>query len=401
MIAFDKTLLHNTFLVDVASNLNSRSQLSINTLKVIKQQVPYLKSNNNVLLRIGFFLLGGLLFLSVMGLLAWMIFGGGNSSDFTTIIYFGLCSAIGIIACEVVSKDQYRFGIDDAFIVGTIGCLYGFVSNLVSLCCGSELNYNSDLDLYQIYTTSTMTAIGLIACLRYCNFMCALFSVVMLTATFYILTAHFNGGIQYLPFLMMFSAVSYFFIFLKLYKINTVYFYSSSLFALKSFALLLFYFSGNYLVVRSLSESLFNTQFSNEQDIPFSLLFWMFTFIVPALYLYWSINKKDKVFLNIGFLTFCFSIFTFRFYHQVLPVEIALTFGGFILFVFTFLVIKRIRNKTSGITFRSDKNESAINLTNIEALIINSHVNQQTNEINNPMEFGGGGFSGGGAGESF
>lgn len=400
MIAFNKIALQNTFLVDEASNLKDSGFISNNDYNRIKKENPPLKSNRNILLRFGFFLLGSFLFGSIMGLMAWFIIGMGNDSNNSIVTLFALYSIVGIFVCEFLSKEHFGYGIDDAFILGTIGSICGFVINLITLLNQTDDYYYSSFDQYQILIYFIMSIAGLIACLRYCHWISALVSCIGLVGTFYYLISKYPIGLKLMPFLMMLLAAGLFFLYTKLSKTNKIYHYSNSLVVLKVFSLVLFYFSGNYLVVRTLSETLLGNVVSEGQDIPFAILFWIITFGVPAFYLYWSIVKKDKVFLNIGFITFCFSIFTFRTFHSVLPAEIALTLAGILIFTVTYFIIKKIKNNESGVTFKPDRNNNSTNLVNLEAAIINSQVNVSPQD-EGPMKFDGGGFSGGGAGDSF
>lgn len=401
MIAFNKTALHNTFLVDEALNMRALGFITNHDVLAIKQENPSLRTNKNIVLRIGFFLLGAVLFASCMGLLAWIVFSSNNSSEVCLIAFFSISAILAIIGCEFISKQYFRYGIDDAFIIGAIGCIYGFLVNVSTVLVRSSQNSSLSFNSYEINIAFIMAIVSLIACLRYCNWITALFSIVCFTSAFYLLVSCFTLGIQLIPFVMMILSVGYYFLFLKLSKINKTYHYVNSLSLLKVFSLVLFYSAGNYLLIRKLSETILGSQIEDGQDIPYSVFFWIFTFIIPVFYFYWSIFKKDKIFLNIGFLTFCFSIFTFRTFFHVLPIEIALTLSGIILFTITYFIIRSIKDNISGITFKPDRSAQDANLVNLEAVIINSQVSMQQNAADSPMEFGGGGYSGGGAGESF
>ena len=65
MIAFNKALMHTTFLVDEASNLKAAGFISNDDFITIKNKIPALKSNKNILLRFGFF------WLKMVFLLTW------------------------------------------------------------------------------------------------------------------------------------------------------------------------------------------------------------------------------------------------------------------------------------------------------------------------------------------
>jgi hypothetical protein len=71
--------------------------------------------------------------------------------------------------------------------------------------------------------------------------------------------------------------------------------------------------------------------------LPFFIL-WIYVYSSGQLFGFVFI-QKDRFMLWIGIASICFSIYTIRFYHSV-PIEIALTIGGLVLFAFTFFAIK-------------------------------------------------------------
>ena len=402
MIAFNQTALNATFLVDEASNLKSSGFIVNNDLLAVKEQKNALKCNKNIFFRIGFLLLGLLLFGSVMLVLAWFVFLGDNNSQTSSIIYFALASIFGVFACEIISKQHYRFGIDDAFIVSTIGCIFGFIFCLLEYNLSSnEFGASDFTNGWSGVLSFAFAIVSAVFCLRYCNWVSCLLSACAAVCSFYFFCNSFVFGLKLMPFLMLLFGIGLFFLQHFLQVKNKQYFYLNSLLVVKVMSLALIYFSCNYLVVRQLSESLLGTVISKGQNILFAPFFWACTFLVPMFYLVWSILKKDKVLLYIGFLTLCFSMFTFRSYYSVLPIEIAMTLGGFVVFVCTLFIIKRIQNKVTGVTFKPARNANSGVLVGIEALIVNSQVNVSQTSLENPMKFGGGGFSGGGAGDSF
>ena len=399
MIVFNKNLLHNTFLVDEGATLNQGGFISDDDLSKIKSSSESLKTSRFFLLRIGFFLLGTILVFSIMGLLAWMVLMN-NSGDGALIFLFLMYSVIGVFACEFISKQHFRYGLDDAFILATLGSICAFVVNFIDANFRSEDEYSLHFDNYLIYIYITLAITGLVACLRYCHWISGLISIIGTIGAFFYFMMQIPFAIQILSFIMMAFAFGLYFLSLKLNNINTNYHYLDSILTLKVVSLILFYVAGNYLVVRVLSEDFLGITIEEGSDISLSYFFWAFTFIVPVFYLYWAIIKKDKTFLNIGFITFCFSIFTFRTFHSVLPAEVAMTLAGIIVFAITYFLIKKLKNNEIGITFKPDRNSNSNNLVNLEAAIINSQVNLAPQD-EGPMDFGGGGFSGGGASEGF
>ena len=167
----------------------------------------------------------------------------------------------------------------------------------------------------------------------------------------------------------------------------------------KVLSYLLGYFSVNYLVVRQLSEELLHLELQEGENIPFAFIFYALTFLVPLAYFYFALKNHNRSLLYIAVFCLGFSVFTIRYYHSVLPIEFALTLGGIVLFAIAFFAIKYLKNKQTGITFVQDRYNNKSIILNAQALVINSQMNTAVPEQN--MEFGGGEFSGGGAGENF
>ena len=75
--------------------------------------------------------------------------------------------------------------------------------------------------------------------------------------------------------------------------------------------------------------------------------------------------------------------------------------SGISLFGLAYLIIQQLKNKTEGVTFQPDRDSDASLLFNTLAILSLANATTSAPTQTNPMEFGGGGFSGGGAGEKF
>lgn len=75
--------------------------------------------------------------------------------------------------------------------------------------------------------------------------------------------------------------------------------------------------------------------------------------------------------------------------------------GGIALFLVTYLSIKRLQFRETGLTFKPDRDSDSSLLKNAQALIVSAQVPNAPNPNQSNMPFGGGGFSGGGAGSKF
>ena len=388
MIAYDKKMLDNEMLIDEAATLYKGGFISKDQRKFIEKELPILKSQKNILVRIGFFLLGSMLFGSICGAIS--IFG--LQSEHT---YFQICcylfAIIGFIGAELLATQNYHnHGLDDAFILGAL-LNVGFAIGITT-------------EGYEMLIALFVSIASIFLFLRYLHVLSMLVFCLAITAfLFYGMFEFGDIGKAILPFVaMIFAGVLYFLTKRLINNLKENYYYNGLLLA-NSFCLILFYLSCNYLVVRELSVALLEVEVKPKTDIPFAFFFYAFTFIIPVVYLVQAIKTKDRVMLWIGFWAIAFSIYTIRFYHSVLPIEVALTLGGVVLFGITFFSIKKLKEKEGGLTFKPDRINLSETLLNAEALVVASAfgMKPEVKPQASPMEFGGGGFSGGGSEGNF
>lgn len=382
MTAVNKQLLENMLLLKEAKKLQKMGFISNDQFDLAKKELPVPSSQYNLLFRIGFFILGSMLYSSISGVIT--LFTATLTQDnFEIIILF--FAIIGIIISEFLAKrNYYRFGLDDAFILGFQASFLGFI-------------WSETDNIFSVFIV--MFFLGVLCAVRYVNSLSILISCIGITgAIAYSVLEYHTVDRLFLPFILFFLAVGIYFIFLRLNKIPKFNIYKNVFLILQIFSLVLGYFSMNYLVVRELSEKLMNIIVSPGNDIPFSFLFYVFTFLIPLLFLIYSLKTKNRIVLYIGFLTLAFSFFTIRYYYALVPAEIALIIGGFLVFLLAYFCIKKLKNKDFGITFKPDRAFHGQNQSNSEALLSNSQINLKPKiPIHQNMPFGGGGFSGGGA----
>lgn len=394
MIAYDKTLLDNVYLDEEAHRLKQSGFINPEQYKTFNYQLPRLKSQNNLFIRIGFFILGCMLYSSICGFISLMLLAT-NGSEYIYFIYFFALIGFGVKEYMSVNMNYFGFGLDDSFILG------GILSLLIAVGLTFEQNYHSN---YLILITVLAIA-STIAYLRYLNLSLALLACIGITGSIaYLVFDYLIIGKTILPFVMMLlTGAGYFISKKKLQNLTAPYYYNGLKLA-KGFCLIVFYLAANYYVVRELNASLSEEYYSGvSPEIPFAILFWAFTFIIPVVYLMYSLKNKDRMMLWIGFLTFCFSFFTFRMYHHVLPPEVALTIGGLTVFAFTYFAIKKTKYNETGITFKADRFTDTNAFANLQVLVVASQfgIKQEAKIEESPMEYGGGGFSGGGSNGGF
>ena len=118
MRAYDENKLTNIVLLEETDTFLNAGFITQEQADCIKNNLPVFKSQNNLLLRLAFFILGSLLYASICGTISIIGMQIGES-------YFHFCfylfSIIGWTATEFLAQENYKnYGVDEAFILGSI-----------------------------------------------------------------------------------------------------------------------------------------------------------------------------------------------------------------------------------------------------------------------------------------
>lgn len=385
MQAYNKSELENYFLTEEAKKLYQKKFLSKGQLQNISAQLIQLKSNSNIFFRIGFFLLGNFLFSSVISAFAVILFQ--MISDQYQIIFF-LYAVVAYIGLEVLVRMKFfRHGLDDAFLL----------SAQFSFLIGIGILTEAVLPVL-----IAMLVLGVFFAIRFINTISALLAFIGLVGIFFnLIVEHDVMPKFYLSFVGLILAILVYFFVVHLSKNQNFYPYFKTLDTVRVASLLLGYLSMNYLVVRELSESLMNLEITNKSDVPLAFVFYGLTFLIPLFYFFLGIKWKDKLVLYTGLATLAFGFYSIRHYYYFFPIEYVMVISGILLFGFAYLIIQQLKNKTEGVTFQPDRDSDDSLLFNAQAILSLANATTPAPTQTNPMEFGGGGFSGGGAGEKF
>jgi hypothetical protein len=201
-------------------------------------------------------------------------------------------------------------------------------------------------------------------------------------------------GKMLLPFAIMISSTFFYFYVKNLQKTAENHYYSDALAILETLALATFYLGGNYFIVREGNAQLNNL--SESIQVAYAPLFYLFTVGIPLFYIFWALKKHERKMLIVGLLAFAFSIFTYKMYFSVLPLEWALTIGGLVLSLGSILVIRQLKETKWKLSYKPDSENK---YQNLEAVIVNKAM--PTAQAPEGPKFGGGDFGGGGAGEGY
>ena len=138
--------------------------------------------------------------------------------------------------------------------------------------------------------------------------------------------------------------------------------------------------------------------------VKFAWLFYAFTFLVPFLFLLTALRNRDRLMLRIGMGTAVLAVLTYRYYHSLLPAEIALTLAGAFLISLAYFSIRFLKTPLAaeryGLTYLDGNEAEQDEALNAEAALL-SHNLGHTDQPEPGVEFGGGDFGGGGAGNRY
>jgi uncharacterized membrane protein YgcG len=167
---------------------------------------------------------------------------------------------------------------------------------------------------------------------------------------------------------------------------------------LQVIALITLYASGNYYIVKELGDLLNN---SSSESIPFGWFFWIWTIIIPGVYIYRGLLQKDVICLRVGLISSVAAAVTVRNYYHLTPLEFVFIICGGLLLLISYYLTRYLKKPKHGFTYQQLSGESLIEKLQIESLIISetsSGIGDAPTDSGTQMgggKFGGGGASGG------
>ena len=394
MIIYNKTWLNNLQVRKRAILWLNRELITEEEKQKVFEAKPVGFYMPGFWMALGLFFFTTILIFASSGFVSLLVASTGASEEvvfqFFMLIFSGTC----LIFAEKYKKEKHYFhaGTDNALLWAGLGALIGNVFWIL---------LESGLHDEPVVIVGCLLATGIcsIATLRYADAFVALCGFAFgLTALFFIFGQLGTMGKAVIPFAGFgYSFGIYYYIKKRISEEGKV-FYKDCLSIVEIAALLCAYLSVNYYVVRELSVEMFDLDLTDGQDIPFGLFFTFLTIAVPPGYIYLALKNKNRIMLRIGLLLIAASIFTIRYYHSVLPIETALIVGGAILIGSSYFLIRWLNVPQFGFSIKEEKEEEG--LLKAESLIVAqtfapAAVPSDTNQ------FGGGGFGGGGANDTY
>ncbi|WP_430614090.1 hypothetical protein [Flavobacterium sp. JP2137] len=392
MIAYNKTDLENTLLVEEALNLYDGGFINKEQYRMIESELPPLKKQPRLLLRAGLLLVGLILCASIGGVVSLFAFSLHDAGIIAFVI-----AAITLVGLEwmVRSKKYFGYGLDDAFLWS-----FQLATGAGVLIVLEALDYSEQWTIW-FWGIGVLVVTSLCA-LRYLNVVSLVAACVF--ATFTAVYWLVEEKVSLASFAMMAFAALLGLGFYTLRKRTKADVYSALWTWGWYYSLLLFYLSGNMVIVLNFSLYFYMAEAS---DMVVSLhyidyFYWFMTFAVPLSYIALGVKQRDKGSLWLGLFTLAFSLYNLVQLTAFLSGAWWLTLGGLLLFGLTFILVKRLKNKQTGLTFEADRLADDTDFIHVEALIVAAQLGLKPGASQEaPMKMGGGDFSGGGAGGSF
>jgi len=380
MQAYKNSSLQNKYVREQASEAFHGKSISAASYEKIVQAHPADLYTPNYFIRVA---LGLLTIVAVLfsSLLIWLIFRADSDNAFVVLFVFTALLCYASLELFVGSKQYYNAGIDNVLLCAVIVCmLSAFLIN--------------DYPNKDVITSCCMLLLCLWLCKRYTDaFMAMLCYCSLLLFVFFICMKMGDTARTVIPFILMItSAIAYLIVKRSLNKQQSM-IYDFCLKSVLFLTLITFYASGNYFIVKELSDIVSPGSIGN--TLSAGWLFWILTIIIPPAYLVWGILKKDILFIRTGIGLIAGTIFTIRYYYAFFPAEIEMLVIGIIIIAVSYLVIKYLRTPKHGFSFEKDDYNKK-ELRNIEALIIAQSFGRKEVESKG-FEFGGGSSGGGGA----
>jgi hypothetical protein len=396
MLAHQTEHLDNASIQHRAEKWAKNKLISEQTFEEIKLKYPDPLYTPNLFIRIGLFIFTSISLSAANSFFFLVTAGFEHSSEVGIGIRLIVLGIFSLILLEGLIRDRkiHRSGIDDALLYAAVGC---FVSGFCLFFSNLSLREEDFMVLFSFIALPFL--IG--AAIRYADTIAAVCVFICFFTIVFILVSKLGTiSKMIMPFLIMIlSAVSYLQITRYRPKVE-LRFWDTPLLILEILSLVLFYAAGNYFIVRTLSEELFNMELAEGEDIPLALLFYAYTAVIPMVYVFYGLKNKNRVLLQTGLILIAVAVITFKLYFSTGHHEISFTIGGIIMILIAWTSIQYLKIPKYGITFIEDKDEKFLEKFDAEALVIAQSFSQHGQE-NTGTEMGGGKFGGGGADGGF
>lgn len=385
MIVYNSQSLDNLYTQEQADMAKGADCITAEEYNAIITAHPVNLYTPNPYMRVGIFILTVIILLFSFGLFCLLSMAGGEEA-FTFLCFLFGAGSYALAEYMVREKKHYKSGADAALIWGA------------GIFLLSAFGIATDAD----------APVWVWSCI---SLMLSLFFVLRFGDVSMSIVAHLSllglvfsgceklGSIARLiiPFAIMLASAGVYFLSVKLIVVHKYRHYKKCLQMLQVCALITLYIAGNYFVVREVGNEMFHMDLHPGQDFPGGWLFWILTVMLPLIYIYAGIRKKDRILICTGLLLIAGIVYTIRYYHSVAPLEVAMTLGGIGMIGIAYALIRYLKTPRYGFTEASSDERHAMEALQIESLVIAQTMSHAATPRPDQFEFGGGSGGGGGA----
>lgn len=374
MSAYRETQMYNMLVRQNADEAFDEGILSMDSYKKINASHSCNFYSPNLFVAIGI----GLLTVVTTIMIAFLIIL--LSSISSTSGFIGLCTLMAVLCYAILeflvnSRHHYNSGADNVILL------------LVTIFIGAMFFMIGDEPAW-LYFSLTLFLISGWLWYRFVDSLMAIFCVgsfLFFSAALFDKTGAFAQNTM--PIFIMIITASLYFLFRFKIPVEQNQYYKSCK-VVKVFLLITFYLSGNIFIIEEVIREIYGRLI----PVPFHSLWWLTTFLIPLTYLVGGFLKRDLLILRTGLFLLAASIFTYKFYFTILPIEWEMLLGGTILLLTAYLLFKYFKDGKNG--FTSEKFSSEPGIESLKALIVTETLTTQVSSIDSLMKGG----SGGGAG---
>lgn len=377
--AYNNTWVENLHLQRQAAEWKYRNLLTDDQEAQVKELFPEKFYRPGIFVKIGLFCFAVVATSFFVGFLSLFLFDTGSEVSFSVLSM--ICCACFFFFLEylIKTKNLFHSGVDNALLYA------GVTAAMVPVFLLFE---HAPVWAYCLIALAIIVP----ATLRYADLLgpIAIFGLIFTIVAE--LMMKFPLGKALLPFaVMILSGLIY-----VLVRKNKDIYYHECRQILEVLALVTFYLGGNYLVVRELNALISGLNVSVAPQIAFAPLFYFFTFIIPVTYVFFGLKRDDRILFIIGLIAFAFSVYTYKHYFSILTASQGLVLAGVLMITAAIALIRYLHTPKHGI---SDEQKRKNSLENLQAVIAAQELG--ITPATPGLEFGGGTFGGGGAGEAY
>ncbi len=386
MIAYNTLWLRHLFTREQALNAFHQDCIDQEELNGINSKFAVNFYSPNFFIRIGLFILTTVIVIFSFGLLALISLNSIDKAVGGMAIFFALL-VYGALEYIVQTKRHFQSGVDDALLWISACFLFGGISFIA--------------DAGEISNCMIIFMISFYGSLRFADRVMSVVSYISLLGIFFFTCIRIGPTAKYLvPFVIMALSMIIYFSSKRISRFRINQLYTNCVHAITISALVSLYLAGNYFVVREFGDEMFNVNLSKNENIPLGWLFWCFTFLIPCLYIFRGVQKKDIVLIRVGLLLVAAIIFTVRYYYTVPPIEVIMLAGGMVLMLVSYVLSLYLITPKYGFVNQELVSEDAKKKLEIESILLAQTFARQTVTTDN-TQFGGGSFGGGGTSGGF